>query len=52
MGLNPSQTSGKHAQQTHTYDLFTISRCPEQRVLATQGRGGTINCRNTIGRRK
>ena len=24
----------------------------EQRVLATQGRGGTLNCRNAVGRRK
>jgi hypothetical protein len=52
MGLNPSQTSGKHAQQTHTFNLFTISRCPEQRVLATQGRGGTLYCSNTILSRK
>jgi len=50
--LNPSQTLGTHAQQNHTFDLFTVSRCLEQRVLATQGRGGTINCLDTVGSRK
>jgi hypothetical protein len=51
LGVESFTTLGTHAQQNHTFDLFTISRCTEQRVLATQGRGCTVNRLNTIGGR-